>query len=103
VLNVVKNPDALRDIEEIFVYIGADNVDAALRFKEAAERAVQFLARHPYAGRSRHFSARALRGLRSWGIHGFETYVIFYFIRQNSVEIFRVMHGARDLERRLGE
>ena len=54
-VNVVKNPDAVSDLEEIFVYIGLENIDAALRFQVAAEQAFEFLARSPYAGVERHF------------------------------------------------
>jgi toxin ParE1/3/4 len=33
-----------------------------------------------------------------WPIKGFANYLIFYRMRSNSIEIVRVLHGARDIE-----
>jgi toxin ParE1/3/4 len=39
-----------------------------------------------------------LHGLRSWRMRGFESWLVFYRVTEEAVEIVRVLHGARDLE-----
>lgn len=94
---IIRRPEALRDLEDIFVYIGNDNLEAAHRFQQAAESAFQFIAKHPGIGRERRF--KAAPDLRSWRIRDFENYLIFFRPQEDSVEIIRVLHGALDLEK----
>ena len=42
-----------------------------------------------------------LEGLRVWRIQGFEKHLIFYRPVADGIEIVRVLHGARDLDRLL--
>jgi toxin ParE1/3/4 len=86
------------ELEAIWGYIAFDNVEAADRFLEAAYAMFQALARMPGMGRSRHFSRPSLRELRSFRVKGFENYLIFYRPISAGIEIFHVLHGARDLE-----
>lgn len=38
-------------------------------------------------------------GIRQWRLPGFENYLIFYRPLDDGVEILRVLHGARDIQR----
>jgi toxin ParE1/3/4 len=96
---VRKKPAALRDLIANGRYIFKENPSAAERFLEAAEKTFDELAKRPYLGRLRHFQRRP--GLRSWQVEGFANYLIFYRPLADGVEIYRVLHGARDLRRLL--
>jgi len=86
------------ELAAIWEYIAIDNLDAADRFLEAANGTFQELARMPGMGRPRNFPQARLNNLRSFRIKDFENYVIFYSPIQDGVEVFHVLHGARDLE-----
>jgi toxin ParE1/3/4 len=85
------------DLKSHWRYIANDNVQAADRLLEAAEETFKFLARNPGTGSERNF--RKLIGVRSFGIHDFRNYLVFYQRRGNAVVIVRVLHGMRDLPR----
>jgi toxin ParE1/3/4 len=86
------------ELSAIWDYIAIDNLDAADRFLEAAYGTFQELARMPGMGRARAFPHARLHHLRSFRIHGFENYLIFYSPIHDGIEVFHVLHGARDLE-----
>jgi len=44
---------------------------------------------------------RRLIGLRVLRVQGFPNHLAFYLERHNSIEIVRVVHGARDLDHAL--
>jgi toxin ParE1/3/4 len=96
---VLKRPSAERDIEESFVYIGEDNIDASLAFLEAVEEALGILANNPFIGSTREFEDLKAKGLRMWLVRGFDNYEIFYIVEEDRVEIVRVLHSARDIPR----
>ena len=91
------------DLIEQADFIAQDNVDAAERFLTATENAFQFLAENPSAGRLREFSNARLSGIRMWPIRGFDKHLIFYRDLSDAVEIIRVLHAARDIDRILGD
>jgi plasmid stabilization system protein ParE len=62
------------------------------------------LAVQPDLGRVRKFRNRRLAGLRSFQIQGsFHKHLIFYRIEDDTLVLFRVLQGMRDLPRRLLE
>ena len=87
------------ELEAIWEYIAFDNMDAADRFVEAAYATFQELAQMPGMGRLRHFPQARLRQVRSFRVKGFENYLIFYGPIAEGIEVFHVLHGARDLEK----
>jgi toxin ParE1/3/4 len=87
------------ELAAIWDYIAIDNLDAADRFLDAAYGTFEELARMPGMGRTRNFPQARLNNLRSFRIKDFENYLIFYSPTQDGVEVFHVLHGARDLER----
>jgi toxin ParE1/3/4 len=87
------------ELDAIWEFIAFDNMDAADRFLEAALAAFQELARMPGMGRKRNVSQARLRELRAFRVKGFENYLIFYGPISDGIEVFRIIHGARDLDR----
>jgi toxin ParE1/3/4 len=86
------------ELDAIWEYIALDNMDAADRFVESAYRTFRELARMPGMGRIRRFPQVQLRDLQSFRVKGFENYLIFYRPISDGIEVFHVLHGARDLE-----
>ena len=97
-LRILIHESAIQDLKDYGAYIQRDNVEAAGRFLHAAERSFELLARNPLIGPLRRFESRKLRGLRSWRIHGFGNYLVFYLTSGDQIEIVRVLHGAMNLE-----
>ena len=52
---VRKKPQAERDIEECFVYIGEDNLDIAVHFLVAVEDSIEQIGRNPFIGKTCEF------------------------------------------------
>lgn len=100
---VAKHRKAKRDVLQAFVYIGQDNLGAAERFLAAFDRDVRTLADMPGIGAKREFPNPKLAGPRSLPITGFTKYLIFYRYDAREVQILRVIHGARDIEKALEE
>ena len=96
---VILDPEADRDIEEQFDYLAARRLDAALRFLQATSDTFEQLAEMPGMGAPRRFNNPKLAGVRMWPIRGFENYLSFYLTTEESIQVLRVLHGARNIER----
>jgi toxin ParE1/3/4 len=86
------SPRARDDLIEIWSYIADDSVTNADAFIDRLYETVESLGRNPGLGRHREEFAL---GIQSFP---FGRYLIFYRALTNSVEIIRVLHGARDIE-----
>lgn len=53
IYEVRKKPQAERDIEECFVYIGEDDLDIAVHFLVAVEDSIEEIGRNPLIGKQR--------------------------------------------------
>jgi len=87
---------ARRDLIEIANYVASDDVAAALRLLEDFEVAAATLAEHPRIGVVR--SDLAPEVVRLWRVG---VYWIVYRSETTPLQIIRVVHAARDLERAL--
>ena len=96
---VIRRPAANRDLIDCFVYIGRDSEESAMRFLKAAEKTFLELAGMPGMGVVTSFSDSAESDLRRWRIRGFENFLIFYRPLEDGIEVIRVLHGAREIER----
>lgn len=85
--------DAELDLDETWLYIAQDNLDAAIRFIDDLTCRFPLLATAPRLGRSRE---DLMPGLRS---HVFGAYVIYDRQSRAGIAILRVIHGARDPRR----
>lgn len=88
---VTKTVQAERDLDEIWLHIALDNIDAADGLLDAIDKNCRNLARQPLMGRSRPELAFDLRSLPVG------RYVIFYAPSAHGIQVVRVLHGARDL------
>jgi len=100
-----RNPFFTADVQKEFDwYWGEAGEKVAWRFEAAVERTLRRIARQPGIGRPRQFSHPMLQGLRSFRVEPpFKRLLIFYRIEGDWIEAWRLMHGARDLPRRLVE
>lgn len=90
---LLKRPQAEIDLDEIWWYIAQNNPKNADNFLDFILKQCLFLAQPPYSGKKRD---ELLQDLRSFPVRN---YVIFYFPLKNGVEIVRVMHGSRDIDK----
>ena len=96
---VIRRPAANRDLIDCFVYIGGDSEESAMRFLRAADETFLELARMPGMGVATSFTDSRDRDLRRWRVRGFENFLIFYRPMEDGIEVIRVLHGAREMER----
>ncbi len=90
---------AKRDIDRHFVRIGVEDITSAEKLLEAIRAAAKGVASYPQIGSARTFHSGRLRGARMWPVPGFEKYLIFYQITEDSILILRVLHSAQDYTR----
>ncbi|HMF30099.1 MAG TPA: type II toxin-antitoxin system RelE/ParE family toxin [Candidatus Lokiarchaeia archaeon] len=85
-------PIAQEDLNDIIDYIQKDNPDAAKSFADRLDKAVSNLARFPKSGHVPNDERLQNLGYRMLVI---DKYLVFYFIKENLVEIRRIIHGSR--------
>lgn len=83
---------ASRDLDEISDYFLAQSIDAGDRFVETFNQKCNHLARYPYMGKSYAHLGPGLRGLLLM------SYIIFYRVIGDDIEILRVVSGYRNLQ-----
>jgi toxin ParE1/3/4 len=89
---------AADDLDEIWFYIASDSPLNADRFlDELVTSVTELLSVAPLAGRAREEFGTGLRSLP------FHDYLIFYRVRDDDVDIVRIIHGRRDLHHILTE
>ena len=95
---LTRRAQATDDLEIAFdYYFDAVNLDLAERFRDEVDDAMVHISRHPGTG-SRRYSVSHAAGLaggdlRFWTLNKFP-YSIFYFEREDFIEIIRVLHQA---------
>lgn len=89
---LIVSPLAEEDLEEIWSFVAERDVEAADRLIDEITGRFDHLLAYPEAGRARH---ELLVNLRSLPV---KRYVIFYQPTEDGVEIFRVLHGSRDVQ-----
>lgn len=94
---VIPRKLAERDVDEAVThYLDEGAAEAALRFVDGLERAYAHIGRRPAAGSSRYAVELDIPGLRSWPLARFP-YLVFYVERRDHVDVWRVLHGRRDI------
>lgn len=88
---------AEQDVQEaVDFYLGENVPQAALKFIDALERAVQHIGHHAASGSTRYAHELDLPGLRFWPVSGYP-YLVFYVERDDHVDVWRVLHASRDI------
>ncbi len=100
---VQKALDFTADFENLFGwYFDQGGTAVAWRFQGALDTSLVKLALRADLGRPRHFRHPDLAGLRSFPVeHPFENLLIFYRTTDDAIYALRLLHGARNLPRRL--
>lgn len=94
---VVPRELANRDVDEAIAhYLREAGDHGALNFVDALERAYRHISRHPASGSSRYAAELSLPDLRSWTLKRFP-YIVFYVEAKECIDVWRVLHGARDI------
>jgi toxin ParE1/3/4 len=81
-------------------YLRVEVPRAALDFVDALEAAYLLIGRRPGVGSPRYAQEMDLPGLRFWAVKGFP-HLIFYLERDDHMDVWRVLHGVRDIPRSL--
>jgi toxin ParE1/3/4 len=89
---LIVSPLAEEDLEGIWSFVAERDVEAADRLIDEITSRFDHLLAYPEAGRARQ---ELLMNLRSLPV---KRYVIFYQPTDDGVEIFRVLHGSRDVQ-----
>ncbi len=88
------------DLEELGAFIARDNPTVAAEVVRHLRHSFEQLARMPQLGRLIK-KIKTREQLRMWLSPAFRNYLIFYRELPDGVEIVRVLHGARDIQRLL--
>ena len=88
---------AQRDVEDIIAYyLDQGASDAALGFIDVLESAYAQISRQPGTGSPRYGHELSLPGLRALRLARYP-YLIFYLERPDHIDVWRVLHGQRDI------
>jgi toxin ParE1/3/4 len=104
-LTLHRSDDFNRDFDlQYRWYLEQAGEAVAERYLQALLATLRLLATQPGLGREREFRHPSLRGMRSFRLASpFEVHLIFYRHDADRLLAERLMHGARDLPRRLVE
>lgn len=94
--SLVRHERADLDVEEAVDYYVQNYPEYTLAFIDALEQAYRHIQRQPGTGSPRYAHELNLPGLRFWGCNRFP-YLVFYFESTGQIDIWRVLHGSRDI------
>jgi toxin ParE1/3/4 len=90
---IIRAPAAVRDLSAITDYIAAENLTAALGFYDEIDSLLSMIAEYPEMGEAvEHLAPRLRRFMLG-------NYLLFYRHVDDEIELIRVLHGARDIDR----
>ena len=84
--------EAIKDIDDICEYVARQNSKAASQLFDAIRKKCKLVADFPNMGKSYSRLAPNLRGFVV------EDYIVFYYPREDGINIARIVSGYRDLE-----
>ena len=94
---VIPRERAVRDIDDIIDYFLSEADErAAIGFVSALEKGFAHIARNPATGFGHYAQELGLPRLRCWPV-GRYPYLTFYLERTDHVDVWRVLHGHRDI------
>lgn len=100
---LLRTERADRDLEQTVVYLLEEaGEDAALRFVDAVDETFALLEEQPDIGRVYLPQDPRLQDVRTWRVHRFDRYLVFYRVLEDVVRVERVLHGSRNLWAVLG-
>ncbi|MFN9472280.1 type II toxin-antitoxin system RelE/ParE family toxin [Acidovorax sp.] len=94
---VVPRALAAQDVDDAIAYYLSEQAEqAALGFIDALEQAYLHIGRHPATGSPRYAHELDLPGLRSWPLRRYP-YIVLFIEREDHIDVWRVLHGMRDI------
>ncbi|MGH9380700.1 MAG: type II toxin-antitoxin system RelE/ParE family toxin [Thermoanaerobaculia bacterium] len=85
------------DVDEaVAYYLSEGAAQAAFDFVDALEQAYTHISRHPASGSPRYGHELSIPELRCWPLARFP-HLVFYVERQDHIDVWRVLHGKRDV------
>lgn len=94
---VVLREQARRDVDAaVAYYLSEAGSTGALAFIDAVEVCLRHIGEHPGAGSSRYAHELDLPGLCFRTIGKFP-YMVFYVEKEAEIDVWRLLHGARDI------
>jgi toxin ParE1/3/4 len=94
---VIPRALANQDVDDaISYYLGEQAEQAALGFIDALEAAYAHIARHPASGLTRYAYELDVPGLLYWPLSRYP-HLVFYVQRDDHIDVWRVLHGMRDI------
>ena len=94
---VIAREQANRDVDDAVAYYLNQATEAvALGFIDALEQACTHIARHPATGSPRYAHELSLPGLRTWPLTRYP-HLVFYVDHPDHIDVWRVLHGQRDI------
>lgn len=94
---VVPREQANRDIDDAVTYYLSEGAEsAAFGLIDALEQAYTRISRYPATGPLRYAHELNLPGLRLWPLARYP-YLVFYVERPDHIDVWRVLHGQRDI------
>ena len=98
---LARRAKATQDLEIAFDYcFQAVNFDSAERFKDEVDDAMAHISRNPGTGSRRYSAGLTGVDLRFWTLDKFSC-SIFYFEREDHIEIIRVLNQSSNIPARL--
>lgn len=94
---VILRTPAVHDVEDVIAYdLEQQAASAGAGFIDAVEQAYRHLARQPATGSPRDGHALHLPALRFWPLKRYP-HLVFYMERADHIDVWRVLHGQRDI------
>ncbi len=94
---VIPRDLANRDVDAAIRHYLRENAEqAAIGFIDALEQAYAHIGRNPATGSPRYAHELNLPGLRFWPLKHYP-HLIFYIERDDRIDVWRVLHGQRDI------
>jgi toxin ParE1/3/4 len=99
---VVRRTKVDDDIRQAVRYYKENAPEYTEKFIGSVEDAFRHISRHPGMGSPRYAHDLNLPGLQFWICNRFP-YLVFYVERSDVIEVWRVLHGSRDIPQSLQE
>ncbi|MDP2795578.1 MAG: type II toxin-antitoxin system RelE/ParE family toxin [Sulfurisoma sp.] len=94
---VIPRELANQDVDDaIDYYLSEGSEKAALGFIEDLEQAYAHIGRYSATGSPRYAHELNLPGLRVWSLKRYP-HLVFYVERDDHIDVWRVLHGQRDI------
>lgn len=94
---------ASQDVDETIAYYLSEACETvALGFIDELEKAYGHIDQYPATGSPRYAHELNLPGLRAWPLTRYP-YLVFYVERPDHIDVWRILHGQRDLAKWMQE